>query len=177
MDRKGIVAVTLAIITLVVWQIYYSRAMQKAAEAQRVATVAAAPATTEAPAVAPTAPPPQAPAPAPAALPQTPAVEEKVEQVGTDTLQYSFSNLGGGITKATLLKHKSERDTPVVINTFGQIPIGAISEIPGENVREPYAVTPGASSHEIVFERVDARQLKLTKKFTFQPVRNARMST
>lgn len=161
MDRKGIVAVTLAIITLVVWQVYYSREMQKAAAAQQAAAAAVA---ASAPAVAPASPAPeQAPV---AALPPTPAVEEKVEKLSTGVVQYSFTNLGGGIAKATLLKHKSEQNTQISLNEFGTIPIGAVSEKPGENVREPFTIAPSTSPNEIVFERVDARQLKTTKKFT-----------
>ncbi len=169
MDRKGIVAVTLAIITLVVWTIYNQREMEKIAQARRDAAAAAAIA---APSVVPEASFPAQPsavvpdvAPAVAA-PAVPAVDEKLEQVSTGAIEYSFTNLGGGIARATLLKHASEHNTKIALNELGKIPIGAISTKPGENAREPYSLVPSASAGEIAFERVDARQLKTKKKFT-----------
>ncbi|MHA3775537.1 membrane protein insertase YidC [Verrucomicrobiota bacterium sgz303538] len=179
MDRKGIIGVAVAIITLVVWQIYYSREMQKYQEAQRAAATAAAasqPAQPEQPAPAApsgTTPPAQASgatAQAPAA--PAPAVEEKTERLATSSVEYNFTNQGGGIRGVVLLNHMAELgrvrgdETRVTLNNLGPVPIGAITERAGEETLQPFAATPNTQAGEITFERTDARQLQTVKKFT-----------
>src|SRR5215207_2260555 len=103
MDRKGIIAVALAIITLVGWTIYNQRQIEKARVAHRVA-VAEAEKSKPAATPAPVTPSPAAPV-VPAVPDAAPAVEEKTETLSNGKVDYTFSNLGGGIARALLRTH------------------------------------------------------------------------
>src|SRR4051794_8508583 len=125
MDRKGIIAVALAIIVLVIWQVDNSKRMQQQArEKQKAAEAAEA-----AKALEPTVPPgtlaenPAAPAPGAAtgaapAAPVEPAAPPQVESVDTPWGDFSFVNIGGGIEHVVLKQHKGEGDAPVTMNRF-----------------------------------------------------------
>jgi len=166
MDRKGITAVTLALITLVVWMIYNNAEMKKVAaqraEVQAAAAAEQAKVDAEAKKNAPAAP--AAPVATPAA-PAEPVVPEKQETLATDSVDYTFTTRGAGIAKALLKKHEAEKGSRMTLNEFGTIPIGAVSEVPGEmpDVAFHYAVETDPEG--ITFEGGDARQLHLTKKF------------
>lgn len=165
MDRKGIIAIALAIITLLAWSQYYSRETQKLAEAQRVQKEIA-----EQKAAAEKAVADQAVAATPAApgAPTTatpPPVEAQTEKLSTAEVEYSFTSLGGGIAHATLLKHLAEHGSQVELNTFGKNPIGAVGETLGEGTSLPYKMTANGDAGEVDFERTDARQLQISKKF------------
>ena len=163
MDRKGIIAVSLSIAVLIGWTIWNSQEMAKVAAQQAKEKTAAAEVAAQAKAAEPATPAPDAPAPAPAA-PVDPAVEEKTEEVVSPSVTYKFSNLGGGIATALLQKHEAERGQKMTLNEFGSIPIGAVTDAAGEGTREPFAMT--VESGTVTFERTDARQLQLVKKFT-----------
>lgn len=171
MDKKGILGIALAIVGLVAWQIYYNKqlrtwqeyqqtvAAEEAKKAEAAAKEAAArPATAATPGL-------EAPSPAPAATPEVP---EKVETINTGVVQYSFTNLGGGISRALLTKHEIDTKTkaPVVLNEFGSIPIGALSFEAGKDTNKAFNVTRDDANGKITFERVDERQLAITKTFT-----------
>ena len=175
MDRKGIIGIALAIVGIICWQIYYTRETQKAMQARREAIAAAAAAAT---------PPPQtsgqaasgaeqqapagdqtAPSVAPPAAPLEAAVPENLTKLATQTVEYSFTNLGGGIARTVLLEHVAEENRNVVLNEFGSIPIGAVTEIPGEGTNLAFTPVASPAPGEIAFERADARGLHLTKRF------------
>jgi YidC/Oxa1 family membrane protein insertase len=175
MDKKSILGITVAVAGLIGWQIYFTKqqaaydayvAAQRA-EAERIAavqaksTTPAAPGTTAAPGV------PGAPVEA-TPVPVTPPVEPKLEKLQTSSAEYVFTNLGGGIARATLKHHVIEKKNSelVVLNEFGKIPVGAITDAAGEKTDAPFTSTSDPGAGVITFERVDERQLALTKKFT-----------
>ncbi len=175
MDRKGILGITLAIIGFVSFQIYYQRATLAANKArQEAAELAAAnapkvspadPGTATAPAIeAPVAAAPAAPD-APVAAPVEPTVPAQSIKFTTPTVEYTFSNLGGGITTAKLRNHNAENGAKIILNQFGTLPIGFTSEVAGEGVQVPFRVEANTEAGEIRFERLDSRKLQTTKKF------------
>jgi len=172
MDRKGIIAVVLSLIVLVFWWRYNDQEMRLLAEARQkaqaeAAEVQAAQAANEPASVQPsTATPTPTPTTGTADVPSQPAVPEKVEELPTASVDYTFTNLGGGISRALLKNHEAERGKRMVLNEFGGIPIGAISEAAGEGVNAPFTAQVNADSGEVTFERTDARQLQLTKRFS-----------
>ena len=173
MDRKGIIAVTLALLTLVGWTIWTQKEAQKYAAAQARAKMEEA---LKSPPPEPETPPPAAagkqadvsgkPAEAAAAPPAEPAQPEKIEKLSGISVEYAFSNLGGGIATATLKTHEAERGTRMVLNEFGAIPIGAVVEVAGEGTHAPFSMVTDPANGTATFERTDARQVQLTKKFT-----------
>ena len=162
MDRKGILGLIVAVALFGTWEFFYFRKTQEAAQARQQAEAeeaakpkpeAAAPATTVNPA---------APTPALEA-----AVSEKVESVSNTAADYAFTNLGGGIRRATLLEHLAEKEgSHIVLNQFGTIAIGDISEVAGEGLGKPFASKVDAAAGTVTFDRTDERQIQLTKKFT-----------
>ncbi len=164
MDRKGIIAITLSIVTLVAWWYYNNQEMQKVAAARAQAESAAL----ETAAATPPAETAAAPVTAPVAptAPVEAGTPEKVEELPTASVDYTFTNLGGGISRVLLKTHEAERGQPMFLNEFGSIPIGAISEAAGEGVNAPFTATVNAESGEVTFDRVDTRQLQLTKRFS-----------
>ncbi|MDB6153814.1 MAG: yidC [Chthoniobacteraceae bacterium] len=170
MDRKGILGIVLSVFALLAFEFfYYIPATQKA---QREAAEAAAAAALAAPAV-PVEQAPATPAPAVAsgASPEAPAVPAapiaapaQIDTLANSAVEYSFTNLGGGISKAKLIRHTSESQN-VTLNLFGTLPIGAISEVAGEGIGTPFTAAPNAAAGEIKYERTDARGLQLTKNF------------
>ena len=163
MDRKGIIAVSLAIAVLIGWAVFNHQEMGKVAAAQEKVRAAAAETAAQAQAAEPATPLPDTSAVAPVA-PAEPAPDEQRETLSGPSVDYVFSNLGGGIATARLKTHEAERGTKMVLNEFGSIPIGAITDVVGEGARVPFSTTVGSSS--VTYERTDARQLELTKKFT-----------
>jgi YidC/Oxa1 family membrane protein insertase len=171
MDRKGIIAISAAILVLLWWTQYYSKQTAAFAEQRRqeqLALAAKNPVTTPAPASLPAGSAPAAApgAPATASTPAAAAVPETLEKASTPAVDYTFTNLGGGIARASLLQHKVHAGNPIVLNRFGSIPIGAISEGSVDEARLPFTLVSGAGSLEPTYERTDARKLQITKKFT-----------
>ena len=160
MDRKGIIAVSLSIAVLIGWIYWNSQEMAKAAARQAQAKPAATEPAAPDKAAEPTTPAPAASAP----VPSEPAVEETREEITSPSVNYTFSSLGGGIATALLKTHEAERGKRMTLNEFGSIPIGAVTDAAGEGTRAPFAMKVGSGS--VTFERTDARQLQLVKKFT-----------
>ncbi|MEQ1860888.1 MAG: YidC/Oxa1 family insertase periplasmic-domain containing protein [Chthoniobacteraceae bacterium] len=164
MDKKGIFGIVLCVIGLVGWQVYQGKqlaAYQVAKAAYDAEMAKLEPATK--PATAPGSP--QAPA---VVAPAAPVVEEKPEKLRTSSAEYVFTNLGGGISRVTLDDHVIEtaRKTKVVINEFGTTPIGAVSEAAGDRTNIPFTTQADAAAGTVTFERVDEKQLALSKRFT-----------
>jgi YidC/Oxa1 family membrane protein insertase len=163
MDRKGITAVAIAIAVLLGWMYWNSKEMDKVA-AQRTKEKAAAAeiAAKQTPAESVT-PEPTATQPAPA-VPVETASARKREVLAGPSAEYTFTNLGGGIETAQLKTHEAEHGKKMVLNELGSIPIGAITDVAGEGTSAQFEgrVDDGA----VVYERTDAQQLQVTKKFS-----------
>ncbi len=172
MDKKGIIGIIFAVIGLVAWQFHQSRQMQayqaaKAAyDAEMAKVEAAKPAT--GPAKTPASTPLEATAAAPATAPAAPKVPESLEKLRTKSAEYIFTNLDGGLSRVTLDDHVVDKSggARVVLNEFGAIPIGAISDKAGEKANAPFTARADTAGGTITFDRVDEKQLALTKKFT-----------
>ncbi len=176
MDRKGIIAISLSIITLIAWIVYNNREMQKVTAARAEAATAAA----EKAALEPKEP--STAASEPGATPATPSPVTEHTKTGTGTftltlpevnetlptasVDYTFSNLGGGLARTLLKNHEGERGTKMVLNEFGAIPIGAISEAAGEGTKLPFTAKLDEANGGITYDRTDERKLQLTKHFT-----------
>ncbi len=166
MDKKGIIAVSLAIITLVVWQIKFAPKMVPPKKPQTAAATSGS-STAPTPAAVVQSPPLVAPEPKPPApTADQQGVAEKTETAKSPAVDYLFTNLGGGIAKAVLLNHEGENGSNVALNEFGSIPIGALSEKPGEGENAAYNVAVNQESGEVVCDRTTTDQLQIVKKFT-----------
>ncbi len=178
MDRKGIIAVALAVVGLIFWQTQYSRQMAAYQKAKQAYDAAAADkAKTEHPETAAASTASTPPAAPEGANPEPPKAPEKVEEKIDDVLspspehpsaQYKFTNLGGGIAQVVLLEGKQPGSaaSDVTLNGFGDVPIGAITEHADEDVRAPFTATVDPVSGVATFGRTDARHLQTEKKFT-----------
>ena len=170
MDKKSIIGILLAVVGLISWNIHYTRQLTEYRAAEQAAReAAAAKAAEEARKQASTeiaAAPPAVTPPAPAAAVEQ-TVPEQLEKLSTKSVEYLFTNLGGGLHRAKLFDHLVDTTSRrnVVLNEFGSIPIGAVSEVAGEKIKEPFKVTRGHGG-AIVFESLAARPALLTKKFT-----------
>ena len=166
--------VALAIAVLIGWQLWYPAQMEKARKTQEPVKVAApaapspgaTPAAGTDPGAKPSAPvvqPESQSAAAPVA--GTAAVSEKKTQIlESEEAQWLFSNVGAGVERVTLKRHQSEEGS-VVMNLFGSVPIGALTETFENPVLEPFSMEVGADSKSIVFRRTDVRQLEVEKRF------------
>src|SRR5688500_9933504 len=133
MDRKEIIGAVFAVIGLISWTIYSTSQTAKLAHAQQEAAQAAAQeaaaAAAAAPAPEPVATPatpasPAAPTATPdAKTPEEAAPAEQIEKLATSSVEYSFTNLGGGIARALLFHHTAEKaGSNVDLKEFGAIP-------------------------------------------------------
>ncbi len=163
MDRTGKIAVGIAIAVLLGWMYWNNQEITKTAARQAEVKAAVAEAAAQEKAAEPVSTIAAAEAPAPR-VPTEPAAVEKRESISSPLAEYTFSNLGGGIATAMLRNFTSEGDHPMVLNEFGSIPIGAVTEAAGEGMRAPFEMKVEGDS--VTFERTDARQVQMSKKFT-----------
>ena len=182
MDRKGIIAVAICILVLLVWQIKIAPKLAPVPPAAAQATPGASPggATSPAPSAGTagaasqplpatigataTASPSTAGAAGAAAAPGAePKIPETLTNAAGPAALYFFTNLGGGITRADLTGYPAESGSNVSLNEFGTLPIGALSEKPGEGADLPYTVTREGNTVVCVREQGG---LVITKKFT-----------
>lgn len=159
MDKKAVIAVSLAIFVMLTWQWYVGKQMPPA----QPPSASASPT----PAVATATPAPAAPAPAPAAQPAptpapAPAAQAEIREVASPVVRYRFTNVGGGIADATLLNHLAGNGDPVVMNLPVQ-PIGGLVEKAGDADLASYSVREEAGA--IVFERSTPEGVRITKRF------------
>jgi YidC/Oxa1 family membrane protein insertase len=176
MDKKGKIGVVLALIVLVGWQFYTtqqmreSRLAQEQAEKERLLqpalpSTAPGPSSTDHPADAVN------PAKAPVSVlsapgPVTPSEPKQTLTLKSPEVEWTLSSHGGGIEKVTLLKHSGESAKPVVINEFGKIPIGALTEAYETPVLESFALEAGPDGRSATLKKTDARNLEITKQFS-----------
>lgn len=173
MDRKGIAAIVLSLLVMVGWQFWNQKQLKDWQDAHP-AEVAAAKAAAEAAANgSPTASPKAAtPAPGITAAPVSPVgtkpgteVPEHKQAVSTPSVIYNFTNRGGGIATAELLKHEGEMPGQhIVLNTFGTHPIGAVLQKSADTADEAFEGT--VKGGQVVYEHVDPTGLKTTKTFS-----------
>ena len=179
MDRKSFLIILVTAGILAGWHFgYYApRAKELAKRYEEVKRQQAeqktkeTPASPEAVTANPMAVPAPATQPAPAANAE-PAVPEEKKTLASlaGTTEYQFTTQGGGIARGVLKEHFKDKKggDPVVINEFGDIPIGALTEVPGQEslVKQPWKMTVDEASHIVSFERTEpVRQIKITKKF------------
>ncbi len=174
MDRQGIIAVVLAGLVLALWTVDNSRRAQLLAHQKAVQAAAEAAEAATHPAPADSATPPPEASPASAGAPASAMAPEQITPAETPSVAYAFTNLGGGIQRARLKKHQAERGEPVTLNQFGEFPIGALSEKGGLEARQPYTLLDEAAGNIIHFQRTDARQLSIDKKFILPTPQEAR---
>ena len=193
MDRKAILIILITAGAMLAWnQLYYGplkkedektyKAIKDKQAAEEKAKLPALPTTAGSttpaqPGTTPPAPttgttgttPGTTPVPAPAPTNSEPE-QRKVLRSVPGTVEYEFTSYGGGIIRGTLMEHFKDKKngTPVVINEFGTIAIGATSEEPGDEalLKQPWKMTVNDIEHSVTFERTDeARHLRLTKTF------------
>ena len=184
MDRKAIIITLITVGIMLGWKFaYYAPREEKnrqAIEANRKKLeeekakqpVPSAPATTAQPAAASAesgVTPPAATAPAPAPVSSEPEQRKTLASV-PGTVEYEFTSQGGGIIRGTLKEHFKDKTkgTQVIINEFGSIPIGAMTEEPGEEslLMLPWKMSVNETERLVSFERTDeARHIKITKTF------------
>lgn len=162
MDRKAIIAVSLAFLVLLIWNAKF------APKPPQLPKPIVALTGTNSAASAPAAVIAQTPG-STGTAPITPSgteVLETTENVTTPSVEYAFTNHGGGIARASLLKHQAEKGSNVALNEFGTLPIGAISEQAGEGATLPYKISHNAQTNEVLCERTGSNGMQIVKKFT-----------
>jgi YidC/Oxa1 family membrane protein insertase len=175
MDRTAWIGILLALAGLIAWQTYYQRdydrrlAEYKAAQqAQAAAAQAANPVASPA-APSATPPPPELTAGQPQLKPAPVEenVPEAVHSVHASAAEFVFTNLGGGIKEIVLHEHfvDSKDSRPVTLNAGDKLPIGFVSEIPGDTVRVPYTLVPSSEPGVVQYERTSATGLRILKTF------------
>ena len=171
MDRKGIFAVALAILVLLLWEFEIAPKLTpplpqqpppgpaaSGSPAPSAAASAAAPGNTGAVIAAASA------TAAPISAPAGAKVPEQFTNAAGPAAEYHFTNLGGGISRAELTGYPAESGSSVELNQFGSLPIGALSEKPGEQADLPYIVT--RQGNNVLCVRDQPGGLSITKKFT-----------
>jgi YidC/Oxa1 family membrane protein insertase len=96
------------------------------------------------------------------------------ETLRTAEAEWVFTNIGGGLERVNLLQHRTEGDQPVVLNEFGGIPIGALTEGFEATILEPYLMEVAPDRQGVTFRRTDARQFVIEKRFTLPKPRESK---
>ncbi len=159
MDRTSIIAVAVAVAVLFGWEFWYAPKMYKQQAAQH--------AVSPGPVESPQPPPPgRTPSfqPAKPLAATEPSVRETIVKASSASVEYEFTNIGGGIEHVVLLQHEAEQGGHVTLNEFGSVPIGAISTQAGEGTNVGYTVTKSGGT--VVCERTAPDGLRVVKKFT-----------
>lgn len=174
MDRISKLGVALSLAALIAWQFYTTQQMREARLAQEQSG-ALSPGRDSAPA-APEGSPPQAAAPAPppvtlssAPAPVLPPEPKQARVLKSAEAEWLFTSHGGGIERVTLNKHVGESEKFIALNEFGKIPVGALTEAYETPVLDAFTLEPGTDANAVLFKRMDARQLEITKRFSILP--------
>jgi len=162
MDLKGKIGVAIAFIVLAA-SMYYNAKNYKPPVTPPAAGASASPGAAVTDSGAASTPEVTAVKPKPLDTSAEPPAPLQTQKVSTPSVDYVFTNHGGGILTAALLQHEAEDGKHVTLNDFGQVPIGAISEEPGEGTDASYTMT--GSPAGVVCERTTAEQIQITKKF------------
>lgn len=184
MDRKALLTILITAGVMLGWHFgYYApraeknkqsiEAYQKIQDAERARQKASEPAPASVATAAATAQP-ALPGSKPAETALVPAVSEPEERKTLanvpGTVDYEFTSQGGGFIRATLREHFKDKTTgtQIVINEFGSIPVGALSEEPGDEalLKLPWKMSVNEIERIVSFERTDdARHIKIRKTF------------
>ena len=89
------------------------------------------------------------------------------DEDGNPAVVFTLTNKGGGIETAQLLQHISAYDetTPIVLNSYADHAIGALSRKIGEVDEQAYQIV-SKSDTEVVFEATTAELVKVTKTYS-----------
>jgi len=179
MDRKGIIAVVTSVLILLIWQVEFAPKFAPPTPPTPPPGTAAAGSPVPGSSVAHTAAAENTPAAAvpagiatpvasiasTASTPSTePKVPEKIVSAAGPAAEYHFTNLGGGISRAELTDYPAESGSNVDLNEFGSLPIGAVSQTPGEGADLPYTVTQ--QGNNVLCVRDQPGGLSISKTFT-----------
>ena len=165
LDRNGIIILALAI-GLFMWASSQSQQQKKAQVAQQEATEASATPTSSA-TPAPAAKTEVLPIPAVPAVAAKPAgtVPEEKKTVATPFVEYSFTNIGGGIASLTLLKHQGgQPGERMVLNASAAHPIGALALKPESLDTDGYDVK--VDGDRVICEKTVSPGVQLRKTYT-----------
>ncbi len=183
MDRKALLTILITAGVMLGWHFgYYApraeknrqaiEAFRKLQDAEKAKQKAEEPAPASVATVAEAAPPSPQGKPAETA-PVSGVSEPEMRKTLTSmpgTVEYEFTSQGGGISRGTLREHFKDKTkgTQVIINEFGSIPIGAMTEEPGDEglLKLPWKMSVNETERLVTFERTDeARRIKITKTF------------
>jgi YidC/Oxa1 family membrane protein insertase len=95
-------------------------------------------------------------------------------------VEYTFTEDGGGISQVILKEHfvDKSKGTNVVLNEFGKIAIGALTESAGDEAQTKQRWTmlpPNVAEGVIAFERIDPKwNIKITKRYSLPRKADAR---
>lgn len=186
MEKNAILAAVLSLAVLVGWEFFYVRPQQEEAlkKKQQTAKREAAKAPAASTPLSPLAPPPHAPkaetlAPAPAAKPVA-AVKETRVRVDVGPAVYEFTNIGAGMTSASLTKYLTDdRKKPIELIVGSNPSVRPLffvgDEAAGRLNAAAYQVegadiqlTPSKPEGKLRFVYRDASGLAATKTFTFR---------
>jgi YidC/Oxa1 family membrane protein insertase len=163
MDRKGILAIVLSVAVLIAWQWFAPKtpppppgASASPSPAASAAAASASPATMASISAATTG--------TGGANAQTPSVPEKVTDVSGPAAIYEFTNHGGGISRAELKSYTTSSGSSVLLDEFGTVPIGGISDQPDSGADLPYTVT--TNGNVVTCERDQPGGLSVIKTYT-----------
>ncbi len=169
MDRKGITGMVVAFAVLLAWEYFYQKnykpAPTRTAAAFPAAQLSGSGALSGTSAAAASSPPAGAAADAGgAAKPEEAPVPETTLKATGGAAEYTFTNVGGGISRIVLQNYMAEKGRKVTLNEYGAAPIGAMSEAAGQGARDAWTVT--RQNGQIVCSRTDAAQMEIIKRFT-----------
>ena len=184
MDRKALLTILITAGVMLGWhfgyyapraeksrQAYeaYKEAQKKKQEEEKASQPVPAPVATTPQAVLPGATVPTTPGAAPVAATSEPEERKTLASI-PGTVDYEFTSQGGGIIRGTLREHYKDKTkgTQVIINEFGSIPIGAMTEEPGDEalLKLPWKMSVNDIERTVSFERTDdARHIRIKKTF------------
>src|ERR1700677_756546 len=131
MDKQGKIAVALAIMVMIGVMYYDQSHLPPPQPPAKAAAATPAPAAGT-PAQPGTSTPAAAGKPTVLSTPE-PEVPEALLPLKAPAVEFTFTNHGGGIASALLVSHARDQDNngkKVVLNEYGPVPIGAISDLP-----------------------------------------------
>ncbi len=176
MDKKGIIAIVLAVAVMVGWQLYIGYKYPAPERPAEVGEDAVSSADVASPSPMATASPPPTVAPEPEPTPVVPeSFEERIVTLNSEDAEgkpvnrYEFTNRSGGILVAELLRHRGENGENVLLNEFGDTPVGGVSTLPGGSKFQAWAIRD-QTDRSITFEREIVSGINAVKTFSMPKV-------
>ena len=163
MDRKGIAGVALAILVLIAWEIYTVKNYRPPVPPPVVAVVPKPSAT-----LSGSSPATASVASTGSAQPAAAVFPEALQKVSTASAEYTFTNRGGALARAVLLKYPADGGAKggpkVTLNEFGSTAIGIVGRTPGEGGDIAYTVEQ--SGGQVICQGAWDEQVLVRKRFT-----------